>query len=136
MTKQQCQLCGEFSMEHTSKETEYRYKGHSIIVEQPGEYCEACGEAMLGPKDLSATRKQLAEFKAEVDHLLSPAEIRKIRRRLKLTQLAAARICGGGKNAFSRYESGEVLIPRAASNLLMILSNHKELMDEIKQEVA
>jgi len=136
MNKQQCQLCGEISMVRTTKNTEFHYKEQSIEVEQPGEYCEACGEAVLGPNDLKATRKRLAEFKAAVDHLLTPTEINRIRKRLKLTQVEASQICGGGKNAFSRYESGEVLIPRAASNLLLVLSKHKELMTEVKMEVA
>ena len=34
------------------------------------------------------------------------AELARIRKKLTLTQLEAAHLAGGGKNAFSRYERG------------------------------
>ena len=74
-------------------------------------------------------RKELAAFKATIDKLLTPDEIKAARKALRLNQGEAAKICGGGKNAFSRYESGEILIPRAASNLLTLLMADKSLLD-------
>lgn len=131
MNKQMCEICGEMAVEHKTQKMEYSYKGESILVAQPGHYCNACGESILDPQDLKATRKELTTFRAQVEHLLTPDEIRNIRKILGISQQEAANICGGGKNAFSRYESGDVLIPRAASNLLKILSKDKGLLSEV-----
>ena len=136
MAMQTCQLCGEKSMQHSTQAVEYHYKNQSVTLEQPGEHCSACDESILSASDLKATRQQLATFKAEIDQLLTPDEIKAARKALKLTQQMAARICGGGKNAFSRYESGELLIPRAASNLLTVLKKQKSLLNVVSMEVV
>lgn len=44
-------------------------------------------------------------------------EIRRIRKKLKLTQIEAGRLVGVGKIAFSRYERGETQAPAAAASV-------------------
>jgi HTH-type transcriptional regulator/antitoxin MqsA len=61
---------------------------------------------------------------AKINGLLTSHEVRKIRKKLKLTQKDAARICGGGPNAFSRYERGEATPLRATSNLLRLMAKY------------
>ena len=58
-------------------------------------------------------------------------EIRRIRRKLGLSQVAAARLTGGGHNAFSRYERGEVAPLPAVVNLFRILDKHPELLKDL-----
>lgn len=65
-------------------------------------------------------------MKKNQEELLSPLEIREYRTFLKLTQEQAAKICGGGPNAFSRYESGKVKPSKATCNLLKFLMKHPE----------
>lgn len=123
-------------MSRSVENVEYTYKDNTAVLPQSGNYCSACGESILEPADLKSNRKSLAGFRASVDNLLTPDEIRSIRKRLKLTQQQASQICGGGKNAFSRYESGELIIPRAASNLLKVLAQEKSLLTAVTTEVA
>jgi len=100
------------------------YKGHSLEVDMPGWYCEHCGEGVHSGKDMVVSDRALNRLKAEVDGLLLPETVKRIRKRLKLTQKAAGTIIGGGPNAFQKYESGEVLISKAiASALLLLYSN-------------
>ncbi|MFA7497044.1 MAG: type II TA system antitoxin MqsA family protein [Acidithiobacillus sp.] len=47
-------------------------------------------------------------------------DIRRIRRKLRLTQVEAAQRTGGGRNAFSRYERGETSPMPAVMNLLRL----------------
>jgi hypothetical protein len=56
-------------------------------------------------------------------------EIRRIRRKLGLSQIAAARLTGGGHNAFSRYERGEAM--PAVVNLFRLLDKHPELLKDL-----
>jgi putative zinc finger/helix-turn-helix YgiT family protein len=58
-------------------------------------------------------------------------EIRRIRKKLRLTQTEAARLTGGGPNAFSRYERGETEPVAAVINLLRLLDKHPDLLREL-----
>jgi HTH-type transcriptional regulator / antitoxin MqsA len=58
-------------------------------------------------------------------------EIRRIRRKLGLSQAAAARLTGGGHNAFSRYERGEATPVVAVINLFRLLDKHPELLKDL-----
>lgn len=108
------------------------YQGHSKTFDMPGWYPskDEC-EATFTQEDLLVYDKAIKELKAEVEHLLLPNEIRSIRKRLKLTQIQAGLILGGGKRAFQKYESGAVLPSRAISNLLRILSNNPSLLQTL-----
>ena len=105
------------------------YQGHSKTFDMPGWYpsSEEC-EATFTQDDLKVYDKAIKELKAEVEHLLLPTEIRTIRKRLKLTQIQAGLLLGGGKRAFQKYENGDVLPSRAISNLLRLLSNDPALL--------
>ncbi len=59
------------------------------------------------------------------------AELARIRKKLKLTQLEAARLAGGGKNAFSRYERGQAKPVAAVLNLFRLLDKHPDLIKEL-----
>ena len=65
------------------------------------------------------------------ENLLLPDDIRSIRKKLKLTQVQAGTILGGGKKAFQKYESGEILPSRAISNLLKLLSLERSLLKSL-----
>jgi HTH-type transcriptional regulator / antitoxin MqsA len=78
-----------------------------------------------------------ARYSAASDELVRRArvmqshEIRRIRRKLGLTQLAASRLTGGGHNAFSRYERGEVTPMASVINLFRLLDRHPELLKDL-----
>ncbi len=112
------------------------YQGHSKTFDMPGWYPAGEGEATVTDKDLKIYDKAIKELKAEAEHLLLPAEIRSIRKRLKLTQVQAGNILGGGKKAFQKYESGETLPSRAISNLLRVLSKEPSLLNVLSTETA
>jgi DNA-binding transcriptional regulator YiaG len=70
--------------------------------------------------------------KRSYDGLLTPDEIHRSRRLLKLTQEEASKVFGGGANAFSKYERGEVTQSAAMDRLIRLCVNHPELVDEIR----
>jgi len=98
-----------------------------------GWFCNQCGEIEFADSDSAA------RYAAVMDDLVIERrrqrgkEVRRIRTRLKLTQKAAAEVFGGGVNAFSRYERGEVDPPRAVVKFLRVLDRHPELLEEVKQ---
>lgn len=92
--------------------------------------CEACGEAEF---DAASARRYAAAGDALVvrEREKLSKEIRRIRRKLGLSQVAAARLTGGGHNAFSRYERGEAAPLPAVVNLFRLLDKHPELLADL-----
>ena len=131
MKKQPCPLCGEVAQEHKVKAMTYVYKQVEFVIEQPAQWCDACGEGVIDAKDSNAVLHLIQEEKARIDGLLTPHEVRDVRKKLKLTQKQAANIFGGGVNAFSRYERGKLPVPRPLSQLLTVLRNHPNQLSEI-----
>lgn len=131
MKKSHCPLCGEKAYSHHEKLVDITYKNKTIALKQPGYWCSSCDEGVIGPKDRKATQKQLQVFKSSVDQLLTPDEIKRIRKKLKLTQGKASQLFGGGVNAFSRYEKGEIPIYRATSQILKLLDKHPDQLSEL-----
>ena len=130
----ECELCGEQASREI-RPMEYSYKGHSITLDQPGVYCDSCGECLLESEDLKATRVDLMEFHASVDGVLGPLQIKKIRRMLKMTQKQLGLLLGGGPNAFSRYEQGITSAPRSVSIALRLLEKHPDEVKEIEETI-
>jgi HTH-type transcriptional regulator/antitoxin MqsA len=126
-----CPFCGDGKLGEEIRDQEYKYQGHTLLIQQPGIYCSHCDEAIFEPAHLKSNRIDLQAFRARVDGLLGPGEIKKIRIRIGLNQKEAGEVFGGGKNAFSRYEQGEVSPPKAVSLLLSLIGKHPELRKEI-----
>lgn len=131
MTKQQCPLCGLVEQVHQIKPMRYIYKEVEFIINQPAKWCNACGEGIIDKKDNDAVLHLIQAEKAKIDGVLTPKEVQAVRKQLKLTQKQAAVIFGGGVNAFNRYEKGRVPVPRALSQLLIVLRNHPNQLKEI-----
>lgn len=126
-----CPFCGDGHLHQQARDTDYHYKGHTLLISQSGMYCDACDEAILEPDDLKSTRLDLQAFRSRVDGLLEPKQIRQIRKMLGLNQKVAGDIFGGGHNAFSRYERGELAPPKALSLLLTVLAEHEAIRQEV-----
>lgn len=99
------------------------YKSESITFDQPGWYSDKSDEGILVGKDLQISDRMLNRLKARTEGLLEPEEIRRIRKKLKLSQEAAGILIGGGPRAFQKYESGDLLPSRAISSALILLDH-------------
>ena len=126
-----CHACSKGTLHRSSKPQIFNYRGASITLEKPGSWCDNCDDGVLTGADIAVTELAFQEFSAKIDRLVKPAEIRRIRKDvLKLKQQEAYRVFGGGKNAFSRYERGEVRPSLAVSNLLRMFRRHPEEIND------
>ncbi len=131
-----CPVCGKGKLVRKNQPQRFRYKGKSFRYEQPGWWCGVCREGILETEDMEATEQVLYDFRATVDGYLTRAEVRRIRKKLGLTQAQAGTLFGGGHNAFSRYESGAARPPKSTDTLLRLLDTHPHLLHEIPQSKA
>lgn len=127
-----CDACGARKARRFENETftiEHQ-DGAAPVESLSGWRCTACGEVVFD--DASARR-----YAAASDDLVMRARqreqemIRRIRLRLGLTQAEAARLTGGGPNAFSRYERGKARPIPAVLNLLRLLDTYPHLLREL-----
>lgn len=133
MNGKQCMSCGAGSMEYrTGQSDTVRCREAFELVENlSGWYCLSCGDAVLDAQ--SSDRYTAAGDRVVLSARAYEAEaVRRIRKQLKLTQAELAEVFGVGKIAFSRYERGETTPPAPLVKLLKLLSNHPELLAEVR----
>jgi HTH-type transcriptional regulator/antitoxin MqsA len=132
MKPRACADCGHAPTARFENETFHIFqKPLSVDVKGlAGWRCPSCGEVVF---DAKSARKYAAAGDALVmqSRKMERAEIRRIRRKLGLSQATAAKLTGGGHNAFSRYERGEAAPLPAVVNLFRLLDRHPDLLKEI-----
>ena len=107
------------------------YKGQSITVDLPGWYPEGDGDGVLVGDDMAAADQALRVLKERVDGLPTPASIRLIRTKLKLSQRAAGAVFKVGPNAFDKYERGLVEPSGPTVQLMRLLDQRPDLLAEL-----
>ena len=128
-----CNACG-------GKKTMARFENERFTIEHAGLRktvddlsgwrCKTCEEVVFDPESARL-------YAAAGDELVLQSrkrerrELKRIREKLDLTQQAAAKLTGGGHNAFSRYERGTAQPMPAVVNLFKLLDRHPELLREI-----
>ena len=128
----QCPECG--------KRVLRRFAAETITVEHAGltsAVGNLSGWRCGGCRDVLFDADSAARYAAAGDALVlqererQRREIRRIRRKLGLSQAQASMLTGGGPNAFSRYELGKAKPLPAVLNLLRLLDRHPELLREL-----
>jgi HTH-type transcriptional regulator/antitoxin MqsA len=118
-----------------------RFENETLIVEHAGMSIEVAGLSgwrCVDCAEVEFDADSAQRYAAAGDELVRRAreqlskEIRRIRRKLGLSQTAAARLTGGGHNAFSRYENGEAAPMPAVVNLFRLLDRHPELLKDLQ----
>lgn len=127
-----CHFCGADAVSrHSSMET-YQYKQQAYEVLVDYSVCNDCGEEVITTEQIHINEARIREAKKKLDSLLSCEEIRDIRTRLGLTQEEAAKVFGGGVNAFSKYERGEVTQSAAMDKLIRIAADDQTVFMRLK----
>ena len=112
------------------------YKGKNMTVELPGYYPEYGDEGVHVGDDMAVTDMALRALKEEAEGIPSPATIKRVRQKLKLSQREAGGLLKVGENAFDKYERGLVEPSGPTSQLLRLLDRHPELINELRQSAV
>lgn len=137
----ECPACESKAIEPRFYERNLEYKGvdlHVADLEQC--YCTACDYVFETHEQHDANIARIkaaflayrASYKTE-RRLLTGSEIKQIRIRLNLYQQDAARLFGGGLNAFSKYENEEVVQSVGMDRLLRLVAMHPDLLADLTQ---
>jgi len=129
-----CPSCAAAELVQDTRDMPYTYKSESTTIPAvTGDFCPACGEAVLDAGESARVSTAMLEFNKQVNaSIVDPSFIASVRKKLALDQREAAEIFGGGVNAFSRYENGKTKPPLALVKLLKVLDRHPELLNEVR----
>lgn len=114
-----CPHCERGDLESRVVDETIRYDESDLSV--PGiqiSVCPTCYEEIVLPEQARANELRFADAKRKHDGLLVSSEIVAWRKKHRLSQAEAAKLLGGGANAFSKYERGEVIQSRAMDLLM------------------
>ena len=130
-----CPACGIGNLVLDTRDMPYTYKGKATVIRNvKGRYCDnpECREVIMEAGESVRASKEMLAVNKKVNADLTPIDLlANLRHRFKLTQQQAARVFGGGTNAFSRYESGRTKPPLALVKLFRILDKHPHLFEEV-----
>jgi HTH-type transcriptional regulator/antitoxin MqsA len=100
-----------------------------------GDFCPTCGEGIWDEESYRRYTEAQAALVRAIKGDVS-ADIRRIRKNLRLTQTELSEVVGIGKVAFSRYERGESRPPNPLVKLLKLVERHPDLLEEISSPNA
>lgn len=131
-----CPLCGVGTLEERTQTSRLEHKGVELEIEgMRYSYCPECESEQTSPDQLdfnaglvkAAYVRERLIVKAKKS-LLTGTAIRGLREMLGLTQQEAARLFGGGPNAFSKYENEDVVQSVSMDRLLRLVAFKPSLM--------
>jgi len=132
-----CPTCETGNLVAAVRNVPYTYKGKRTVIKAvKGKFCgnPKCRELVMDMGESVRTSKDMLEFNKKVNAELTPIDLlAQVREQFNLTQQQAAKVFGGGPNAFSRYESGKTKPPVALVKLFKVLNKHPDVFEEIAE---
>lgn len=136
MKTQHCFICGapDAMVRFEGRSEILRIKGlERCIDDLSGWECEVCEDGMYDP-ECSERHARAGDELLHAARRLVGAELKRIRRKLHLTQKETVQLLsGGGHNAFSRYERGEITPPKPLMVLMRLLDRYPHLLTDAKE---
>ena len=122
-----CPLCGKGTLEDTVQDytttvKEGEHYKQIIIKDLAVECCTNCKEVFL-PKE---SMEKVHSDRHEVQGLLSPAQIKKLRQDLGLTQTKVSELLGIGKKSYLRWEKGTSLQSKSMDRYLRLIGAYPD----------
>ncbi|HEU4580213.1 MAG TPA: type II toxin-antitoxin system MqsA family antitoxin [Polyangiaceae bacterium] len=126
-----CPECGS-PMVYETRPDKIEYGGKERVFPMLAWWCTECDEAIFEGQPLADREKAFLELKAEVDEVLSPAQVAAVRAKLGLSQRKAGELLGGGPRSFYKYESGKQAVSVPMSHLLTLLDHDVSRLQELR----
>lgn len=115
-----CPICGEGELHESGHSRPVECHGHKGHVYTKSSECDVCGCFQASPTQLRDNQRAMTAFEKEAIGRLTGKQMRAVRTKLGFTQSQAAKIFGGGKNSFAKYEADDVTQSEAMDNLVRL----------------
>jgi len=133
MKTQHCYICGA-----PGAMTRFEGRSETLCIkgmeqridDLSGWECQVCEDGMYDPDSCERHAKTGDDLLHAARRMMG-AELKRIRRKLHLTQKqTVALLSGGGHNALSRYERGEITPPKPLMVLMRLLDRYPHLLTD------
>jgi HTH-type transcriptional regulator/antitoxin MqsA len=131
-----CDECGASDFEVRIEPDEFQRNGQSFTADVEYSVCRQCGDEVIFAEQIKRNDCILRDAWRKIDGLLTAQEIVDLRNKLGLTQQDAAKVFGGGVNAFSKYERSEVIQSVAMDKLMRAALEFPSLFLWLKQQAG
>jgi HTH-type transcriptional regulator/antitoxin MqsA len=127
-----CPVCEEGHLHEATFADDFKHGDSTIHVEGLECFvCKSCGADPVFKDQIRRNHLRVADAKRSVDGLLIGEQIKAIRAEHGLSQSDAAELFGGGANAFSKYERGDVIQSKSMDKLLRLASKYPLIVLEL-----
>ncbi|MCW8926493.1 MAG: type II toxin-antitoxin system MqsA family antitoxin [Xanthomonadales bacterium] len=132
----ECIACKSENIETVVAVERVVYKGHELQVPLEYSTCKNCGREFVPRSQILRGEAAVRDARKKFDGLMSSQEIAKARTSLSLSQEQASKVFGGGRNAFSKYERGEVSQSVAMDKLIRVCLKHQHVFQELAEKAG
>lgn len=132
-----CPECGYKELIETNSPMVEEFKGEQITVEGITRFeCPQCGEYVIfAGQGLRLSEILYDEYRKRTS-LLSPSEIKAIRKKYGWTQVEFEKILGVSSPTVSRWESNAVIQTKVADNLMRAIWQNEGFAEELAQRAG
>ena len=128
-----CRVCGEPTLVPHKFSITINYGSHELEIEGlSGLLCSSCNAEVVPTAQVRENDRLIMEAKRKSKGMLTGDEILAGRKHLGLSQSRAACLFGGGANAFSKYERGEVMQSESMDKLLRLVISDPRLLSRLQ----
>nr|DAZ19057.1 MAG TPA: putative zinc finger/helix-turn-helix protein, YgiT family [Caudoviricetes sp.] len=121
-----CMECGH-ELERACGPMTETYKGREYTVDGiERDVCPVCGEYEISASESNKLDQALAEAYRRDEGLLTPSEIKALRKDLELNQKEFEALIGVSTPTCSRWETGSMMQSRTADKLMRVFIDHPE----------
>lgn len=132
-----CPICEEGRLTSATHDLVVKHGERTVKVDGlEHSVCDACGEEPVLTEQIRRNQRRVADAKRESDGMLTGDGVRAVREVLGINQQQAAMLFGGGANAFSKYERGDVIQSAAMDRLLKLVLEHPDLLGDLRRMTA
>lgn len=132
-----CPMCEHDSLTPSTYSDTFQHRGADLVVEGLECYvCDECGADPVFEDQIRRNHVRVVDARRRADGLLTGREILDLRKSLGLSQKDASEVFGGGANAFSKYERGEVAQSVAMDRLLRLVARYPLLLDDVRRHTG
>jgi HTH-type transcriptional regulator/antitoxin MqsA len=128
-----CPVCESDALSPEIYSEEIEHTGTRLQIEGLERMrCAVCDADPVLTPQIRRNQVRIADAKRRSANLLTGRDIKAIRESLGMSQPEAAHIFGGGANAFSKYERGEVIQSVPMDRLLRVAATYPWAVDSLR----
>jgi len=131
---EKCKACKSTEVIELQSSEVIKYKDKDLTIAIDYSTCGNCQREFVSKNQILSNDARIRAAKKEFDGLMSSQDLKRARKSLGLTQEAAALLFGGGINAFSKYERGEVTQSTALDLLIKACLKWEEVFQYVMDE--